>query len=214
MDKIELADLRRDYSRHELSETTVEADPFAQFLAWMNEALNSELIEPTAMTVSTVDADGRPSARVVLLKGFDHCGFVFFTNYESKKAADLSSNPNISLHFFWPDLERQIIVSGMVVRTSREQSELYFASRPVESRISAWASEQSSVLADREELENRVEEIRTRFEGQEIPCPPFWGGFRVMPNRFEFWQGRKSRLHDRICYTLNGDAWTISRLSP
>ena len=211
---MELADLRREYSRHELSESSVDADPFAQFSAWMAEAMNSEVIDPTAMTASTVDAGGRPSSRVVLLKAFGPDGFVFFTNYESKKAGDLAVNANISLHFFWPDLERQIIISGAAVKTTREESEGYFAKRPVESRIGAWASKQSSVLETREELEGRVAEIRQKFDGQEIPCPPFWGGFRVTPDRFEFWQGRASRLHDRICYTLGGNEWTISRLSP
>ena len=213
-DNMELADLRRDYSLKELSKATVDTDPFAQFSAWMNEALKSAVIEPTAMTVSTVDADGRPSSRVVLLKGFDANGFVFFTNYQSKKAVDLSLNPNISLHFFWPDLERQVIVNGTVAKTTREESEVYFASRPLDSRIGAWASKQSSVLTNREDLAKRVADIRERFAGQEIPCPPFWGGFRVTPCRIEFWQGRKSRLHDRICYTLGDDNWVISRLSP
>ena len=211
---MELADLRREYSRHGLSENSVDADPFAQFSAWMNEALNSEIIEPTAMTASTVDAAGRPSSRVVLLKGIDAQGFVFFTNYDSKKASDLDINPNISLHFFWPDLERQVIISGTTAKTSREESEEYFAKRPVESQIGAWASKQSSVLQTRKELEDGVAEIGQRFAGQEIPCPPFWGGFRVTPESFEFWQGRASRLHDRICYTRNGNAWMISRLSP
>ena len=214
METTNLADLRREYSREELSEPTIDRDPFAQFSAWMHEALKSEVIEPTAMTVSTVDGDGRPSSRVVLLKRFDHDGFVFFTNYESKKARDLSSNPNISLHFFWPDLERQITIDGTVAKTSREESERYFTSRPLESRIGAWASKQSSVLAKREELEKRVTDIREQFAGQEIPCPPFWGGFRVTPDRFEFWQGRQNRLHDRICYEVKGGGWSIVRLSP
>ena len=209
-----LADLRRDYSLRELSESTIDADPFAQFSIWMSDALQARVIEPAAMTVSTVDTGGRPSSRVVLLKGFDSNGFIFFTNYESKKAVDLSANPQISLHFFWPDLERQVTIDGTAAKTTREVSESYFASRPMESRIGAWASEQSSVLANREELVEKVDEIKERFEGQQIPCPPFWGGFVVTPNRFEFWQGRKSRLHDRILYTPGGDAWTISRLSP
>jgi pyridoxamine 5'-phosphate oxidase len=209
-----LADLRREYSLKELSESTIFADPFAQFSTWMDEALASEVIDPTAMTISTVDAAGHPSSRVVLLKKFDHEGFVFFTNYASKKASDLKENPNISLHFFWPDLERQVIISGTAAKTSPEDSAEYFASRPAASRIGAWASMQSSVLAGRQELEERIAATRERFAGQEIPCPPFWGGFRVTPSRFEFWQGRQSRLHDRICYTLDGEVWTISRLSP
>lgn len=211
---MDLADLRRDYSLRELSRSSVDADPIVQFTKWMNEAIDSGVIEPTAMTVSTVNADGRPSSRVVLLKGFDVDGFVFFTNYESRKAGDISANPHVSLHFYWPDLERQVIISGSVSKTSREESESYFASRPRESQIGAWASKQSSVLQTREELEKRVDAIRIRFGDGEISCPEFWGGFRVRPERLEFWQGRKSRLHDRIVYESENGSWNISRLSP
>ena len=214
MNNKHLANLRRDYSSQELLESTLPADPFAQFSTWMDEAINSEVLDANAMTVSTVDADGRPSSRIVLLKGFDHSGFVFFTNYESKKAADLDSNPNLALHFFWPDLQRQVSISGTAAKTPREESEVYFASRPVDSQIGAWASKQSTFLANRKELEDRVAEIRTRFAGKEIPCPPFWGGFRVTPSRFEFWQGGASRLHDRIVYELTDDLWRIFRVSP
>lgn len=211
---MELADIRRDYALKELSRGSVDADPIGQFAKWMNEALDSVVIEPTAMTVSTVNEGGIPMSRVVLLKGFDANGFVFFTNYESRKASDIAANAHVSLHFHWPDLERQVIISGTASKTSREESEAYFASRPRESRIGAWASKQSSVLQTREELEDRVEEVRARFGDGEIPCPPFWGGFRVMPKRVEFWQGRKSRLHDRIVYEIEKDGWSISRLSP
>lgn len=211
---MELADLRRDYSLKELSESSVERDPFAQFSKWMSEALDSAVIEPTAMTVSTVDAEGIPSSRVVLLKGVDGNGLVFFTNYESKKSADLTANPHVSLHFFWPDLERQVIIGGTTEKVSREESDAYFASRPIESRIGAWASKQSRILSGREELEKNVAEVRDRFRNGNIPCPPFWGGFRVRPDRFEFWQGRQSRLHDRIVYELSGSIWMIFRLSP
>ena len=214
MNNTDLANLRRDYSSQELSENSIAADPFAQFSKWMDEALNSKVLDANAMTASTVDAEGRPSLRVVLLKGFDRTGFVFFTNYESKKAADLDSNPNIALHFFWPDLQRQVAISGSAVKIAREQSEAYFASRSTDSQIGAWASKQSSRLTNRKELEDRVAEIEKQFDGNEIPCPPFWGGFRVIPERFEFWQGGASRLHDRICYTLAGDDWKIVRLSP
>lgn len=209
-----LADLRRDYSLTELSRSSVDPDPFTQFSKWMNDAFDSAVIEPTAMTVSTVDADGRPSSRIVLLKGFDANGFIFFTNYESKKGTDLTANPHASLHFFWSDLERQIIISGTAEKVLREESEEYFASRPLESRIGAWASKQSSVLADREELEDRVAQIGERFADGNVPCPPFWGGFRVTPSRIEFWQGRKSRLHDRIVYESIDVGWKIVRLSP
>ena len=212
--EIKLDDLRREYSSRELTRASVSDDPFTQFTAWMNEALNSQVLDANAMTVSTVDAVGKPSSRVVLLKGFDSRGFVFFTNYLSSKARDLDANANISLHFFWPDLERQVIINGTAAKTSREESEAYFATRPLESRIAAWASKQSSPLASRQELIDRVAEIRNRFEGQDVVCPPFWGGFRVTPVRMEFWQGRASRLHDRIVYERDGDMWTIVRLSP
>lgn len=214
MDKRALAKLRREYSLRELSRSTVESDPFAQFTIWMDEALTSEVIDPTAMTLSTADASGRPSARVVLLKGYDAAGFVFFTNYESQKGGELSINPQAALSFYWPDLERQVTISGTAEKTSREGSEAYFATRPAASRISAWASKQSEPLSDRHELDLRVAEIRKRFDGGEILCPPFWGGYRVFPDRFEFWQGRPDRLHDRICYTRNRDTWSITRLSP
>lgn len=213
MEKPNLADLRRDYSLRELDEATVLPDPFSQFLLWFDEATKAAVIEPNAMTLSTVGADGRPSARVVLLKGFDHNGLVFFTNYESRKGRELTNNPNACLHFFWPDLERQIIVNGTAEKTSREESQVYFDSRPLASRIGAWASRQSSVIASREILENREKELSKEF-GEQVPLPPFWGGFRLNPNKFEFWQGRQNRLHDRICFTLKNGVWAITRLSP
>ena len=209
----ELADLRRDFALESLSETTVKFDPFEQFSLWMNEALRSQIIDANAMTLSTVDAEGRPAARIVLLKGFNASGFRFFTNYESKKARDLAANPNTVLHFFWPELERQIAVYGTAAKIPHEESEAYFLSRPLESRIGAWASKQSTVLASRDELESRAGKIRDRF-GNDVPLPPFWGGFNVTPRKFEFWQGRQSRLHDRICYELNEATWNIYRLSP
>lgn len=214
MDKTALAELRRDYSLRELSRTTVAIDPFMQFSNWMNEALSSEIVDATAMTLSTVDAGHRPSSRVVLLKGFDARGLVFFTNYESQKGRDLAADPHAALSFYWPDLERQVLVRGIAEKTTADESQAYFATRPLASQIGAWASKQSGRLANRQELEASVAVITKRFEGREIPCPPHWGGFRVLPERFEFWQGRASRLHDRICYTLTGDAWVIERLSP
>lgn len=213
MDK-KLFELRRDYSMHELSEASIASDPFAQFATWFDEYLNSKPVEPNAVTLSTVGRDGRPSSRVVLLKGFDPNGFVFFTNYESKKARELTENPGVALHFFWPELERQVAIVGTAEKTSREESEMYFASRPEPSKLGAWASRQSEMLASRAELEKRVEEVRAKFDGQDIPCPPFWGGFRVKPVHFEFWQGRSSRLHDRIFYERDRDGWKISRLYP
>jgi pyridoxamine 5'-phosphate oxidase len=213
MNRQELADLRREFSSRELSESAVSADPLEQFAAWMDEALRSETIDANAMTLATVGEDGRPSARVVLLKYFGPEGLAFFTNYESKKGRDLAANPFASMHFFWPQLDRQIGICGPVERTSREDSEKYFNSRPIESRLGAWASAQSSVIESREILERRVEEYREKFGG-DIPLPPFWGGFRLQPERYEFWQGRQSRLHDRIVYERSDDSWKIMRLSP
>ena len=209
----ELADLRRDFSAEGLSETDVAASPFEQFSRWMDDALNADIIDPNAMTLSTVGPDGRPSARVVLLKYFGEGGFAFFTNYESKKGTDLDANPFTVLHFFWPQLDRQVAVYGRVEKTSREESEKYFNSRPVDSRLGAWASSQSRVIESRDVLEQRFEEFRERF-GDDVPLPPFWGGFRLTPDRFEFWQGRQNRLHDRIIYELVDGVWKISRLSP
>ncbi len=210
-----LAELRRDYSKQELDEASVAADPFVQFANWFEEYLNSSPAEPNAFVLSTVGSDGGPSSRVVLLKGFDPSGFVFFTNYESKKAGDLIENPRVALHFFWRELERQVQIAGRAGKTSRAESEAYFATRPPSCKLGAWASKQSEILSGRKELEDRVEEVRERFDTGDIPCPPFWGGFRVVPTRFEFWQGRTSRLHDRIRYELESDGnWKIVRLYP
>jgi pyridoxamine 5'-phosphate oxidase len=209
-----VADLRRDYSLQELSEDAVAADPFVQFGNWFDEYLASEPTEPSAFLLSTVGVDGEPSSRVVLLKGFDEHGFVFFTNYTSKKARDIAHESRVGMTFFWPELERQVHVRGVAERTSREESENYFASRPVASKLGAWASKQSTKLAGRSKLEDEFETIKKRFEGGDIPCPEFWGGFRIVPSRFEFWQGRRSRLHDRICYELKEGAWSIFRLYP
>lgn len=209
----ELADLRRDFSSAGLDEASCAANPFDQFSKWMDDALNADIIDPNAMTVSTVGEDGRPSVRVVLLKSFDSESFAFFTNYESKKGTDLLRNPFTVFHFFWPQLDRQVAIYGHVEKTSREESEEYFNSRPVDSRLGAWTSNQSREIDSREVLEKRFEEFREKF-GDDVPLPPFWGGFRLTPEKFEFWQGRQNRLHDRICYTLNDHKWKISRLSP
>jgi pyridoxamine 5'-phosphate oxidase len=213
MDK-NVSDLRRDYSLQELSEDAVAADPFAQFANWFDEYLASQPNEPSAFVLSTVGSEGDPTSRVVLLKGFDEHGLVFFTNYTSKKARDIAHESRVAMTFFWPELERQIHVRGVAEKTSREESETYFASRPDASKLGAWASKQSSELADRSELEEEFETLKKRFEGSEIPCPEFWGGFRIVPSRFEFWQGRRSRLHDRICYKLENGKWRIFRLYP
>jgi pyridoxamine 5'-phosphate oxidase len=208
-----LAQLRRDFTSRGLDESEVARDPFEQFRRWMDEALSADIIDANAMNLATVGPDGRPSSRIVLLKGFDRDGLVFFTNYESRKGRDFAANPFAAVNFFWPQLDRQIAVSGSVERTSREESEAYFHSRPLESRFSALASQQSAAISSRADLERRVAELREQY-GDSPPCPAFWGGFRVRPDRFEFWQGRPNRLHDRIEYRLAGGRWEIRRLSP
>ena len=209
-----LADIRREYSLKELTRRSVSSDPFEQFAVWMDEALQAEVPEGTAMTLSTAGLDGIASSRVVLLKGYDESGFVFFTNYESRKGRELASDPRASLNFFWPHLERQVNIRGSVERTSREESEEYFRSRPFESRIGAVASHQSATLASREDLESRVAELTKLYAGKDVPTPENWGGYRLAPIQFEFWQGRPSRLHDRICYRHIDEKWEISRLYP
>lgn len=209
----DLSDIRRDFASDGLLESNISADPFEQFSSWFDEALKADILDPNAMTVSTVGADNKPSARVVLLKGFDADGFVFFTNYGSKKGSDLAKNPNAVMSFFWRELNRQVIIYGTVEKTSRDESEDYFTSRPVDSRLAAWASEQSTRIEAREVLERRFDEFRKKF-GDEVPLPPFWGGFRLTPNKFEFWQGRQNRMHDRFVYELSENKWRRYRLSP
>jgi len=209
-----LADLRKDYACGSLDETSVDADPIRQFEAWFKQALDARLPEPNTMTLATVDARGYPSARIVLIKGVDERGFVFFTNYESRKGQDLTANPHASLLFYWIELERQVRIEGTVVKTSAEESDAYFNSRPLGSRVGAWASDQSRPLASRALLEAREQSFSERF-GENPPRPPHWGGYRLVPETMEFWQGRPSRLHDRILYTRQSTgAWRISRLSP
>ena len=213
MDRQELADLRRDFSAKGLDESDADADPLVQFGKWMTDALAADIRDPNAMTLATVGEDGRADARVVLLKFFGPEGFLFFSNYESKKARDLAANPHAALHFFWRQLDRQVSISGSVQKTSREESEKYFRSRPVDSRIGAWASNQSRVIESRAFLETRFRELKEKF-GDNVPLPDFWGGFRLTPERFEFWQGRENRLHDRLLYTQRPGGWKIERLSP
>lgn len=209
-----LAELRKDYARGSLDEASVDADPIRQFETWFKQALDARLPEPNTMTLATVDARGYPSARIVLVKGFDERGFVFFTNYESRKGHDLAANPHASLLFYWIELERQVRIEGTVVKTSAEESDAYFASRPLGSRIGAWASDQSREIAGRALLEAREKAFAERY-GENPPRPPHWGGCRLVPETIEFWQGRPSRLHDRILYTREADGhWRISRLSP
>lgn len=211
---LDLAALRQEYSRHELSRSSVAADPFEQFAVWFNEAAAAEIFEPNAMHLGTCSTDGIPSGRTVLLKGFDTEGFTFFTNYNSRKSRELIANPNCYLHFFWQELERQVLVRGTAAKTTPEESDTYFAQRPYASQIGAWASEQSSVVESREVLERRFEELSAEYSEGNFPRPEFWGGFRVTPSEFEFWQGRPSRLHDRILYSRAETEWQISRLSP
>lgn len=208
-----IADLRKEYAREALDEAHTDADPFKQFARWWDEATNSQLPEPNAMTLATADANGRPAARTVLLKGFDDSGFVFFTNYESRKGTELAANPRACLLFFWPELERQVRIDGDVARVDAAESDEYFRSRPLASRIGAWASPQSQVIPGRAWLLARAAEMGLRH-GLSPERPPHWGGFRVRPFAIEFWQGRPSRLHDRLLYTRAGDAWQRQRLAP
>jgi pyridoxamine 5'-phosphate oxidase len=210
-----LADLRKTYSIGSLEKSDVDSNPIRQFEAWFAQALEAKLPEPNAMTLATVDAHGRPSARIVLIKGVDERGFVFFTNYESRKGRELAGNPYASLLFYWIELERQVRVEGRIVQTSTAESDAYFASRPLGSRIGAWASNQSQVIESRSQLETREREISLQY-GDQVPRPPPWGGYRLVPEAIEFWQGRPSRLHDRLLYTRAGENsdWQISRLSP
>lgn len=209
-----LADLRKDYSLTGLLEPNLARDPFRQFDQWFREAEAAKLNEPNAMTLATASAEGLPSARIVLLKGVDGRGFVFFTNYESHKGRDLAANPRASLVFPWLELERQVIVSGTVAKVSREESDTYFQSRPIGSQLGAWASAQSTIVPDRDTLESNLRAIKTRYEGQPVPTPPHWGGYRVSPTTVDFWQGRRNRLHDRLRYRRTDDGWVIERLAP
>jgi pyridoxamine 5'-phosphate oxidase len=207
-------DLRKEYTRNGLTESVADADPVEQFRKWFEEALAADLHEPNAMTLGTATPGGRPSARIVLLKGFDERGFVFYTNYEGRKARELEDNPYCALVFYWGELERQVRVEGRASRIPKEESDAYFDSRPRGSRLGAWVSEQSRTIESREALEDRLRELEERYEGAEIPRPPFWGGYRVEPDSVEFWQGRENRLHDRLIYRRSERGWKIERLQP
>jgi len=216
-----IAHLRRDHGVQPLELDDLDPDPIVQFGRWMEEALEEGLLLPNTMALATADATGRPSVRMVLLKGFDERGFVFYTNYESRKSGELSANPAAALVFYWSPLERQVRVEGRVEKIAADESDAYFASRPLESRLGAWASRQSAPLGSRAELEERVAELERRlaelereYEGREVPRPPHWGGWLVRPDAIELWQGRPNRLHDRFLYTRSGDGWARTRLSP
>jgi pyridoxamine 5'-phosphate oxidase len=210
-----IADLRQDYRQQTFNETDANPDPIRQFRAWFEQAVQSELLEPNAMTLATVTPEGKPAARMVLLKEADERGFTFFTNYQSRKGQELAHCPTAALVFWWAELERQVRIEGSVEKVSADDSDRYFSTRPWGSRLGAWASEQSQVIRDRQVLEQRLKQLEQDYQDQEVPRPPHWGGYRLSPTLIEFWQGRSNRLHDRLCYRPDGTGeWQIERLSP
>lgn len=214
---MDIAALRREYAHASLSETDIDPDPVRQFERWLGDAIAAQISEPNAMTLATSTRDGVPSARIVLLKEVDARGFVFFTDYRSRKGAELAENPLAALVFGWKEIERQVRISGSVSPVTTAESEAYYRSRPRGARLGAWASHQSTVLPNREELEHRLLEVSSRYTGDDIPLPPHWGGYRVSPVEIEFWQGRANRLHDRLRYRREEDGatrWVVERLSP
>lgn len=205
---------RKNYTKGELDESEISKNPFEQFSTWFAIALENGISEPHAMNLATVDHSGKPSSRIVLLRSYDELGFTFYTNYKSIKGENILHNNYVALNFFWQQLEMQIRIEGKAIKTDPAVSDAYFSSRPRESQLSAWTSEQSSILKSRQELTERFEKLIAQFEGKEIPRPPHWGGYIVKAGKIEFWRGRAHRLHDRICYTLENDNWKIERLSP
>lgn len=209
-----IADLRKEYIKNILRKEDLKNDPLSQFAIWFEEAQKAAAAEPNAMTLSTVSASGKPSSRIVLLKGIEDQAMIFFTNYSSDKGKDMLENPHVALNFFWPELERQVRIEGSITKTSADESDVYFNSRPIGSQLGAWASPQSSIVDSREEMEANLLEFERKFKDQVIPRPPHWGGYKVSPEKIEFWQGRASRLHDRFLYSLETDRWKIDRLAP
>jgi pyridoxamine 5'-phosphate oxidase len=211
---VDASNLRKEYTSAGLDKADVDHDPVVQFQVWFENAIDADLHEPNAMILATATTDGKPSARTVLLKGYDERGFVFYTNYEGRKAGELETNPRCALLFYWGELERQVRVEGAVSRISEQESDEYFASRPRGSQLGAWASQQSRVVEGRCSLEQKLHSLQAEYEDREVPRPPFWGGYRVEPEEIEFWQGRESRLHDRLVYRREDGAWRIERLQP
>lgn len=209
-----LRDIRTNYQKYELNEETVNNDPILQLTAWLNDAIENQKADPTAMVLSTIDREGNPESRVVLLKELKAEGLIFFTNYESKKGQQISLHPKVSVVFFWPEMERQVRIKGKVEKISENDSEIYFLSRPLESQLGAWASPQSRVIKNRQILEENYIHFQRYFQEHEIKKPPHWGGYLIRPDYFEFWQGRSNRLHDRIEFQKSGEAWIIQRLAP
>jgi len=213
MDKVALAELRKSYERDELDEASCADDPLHQFEKWLEQAVKAQLPEPNAMTLATVGADGRPSTRIVLIKGFDARGMVWYTNYDSRKGRELAHQPHAALQFHWVELERVVRIEGRVEKVSAAESDAYYATRPLDSRIGAWASPQSQPISTRAVLVGNAAKAAARY-GLNPPRPPHWGGYRLVPDRWEFWQGRRSRLHDRVGYSLVSGRWTRQRLAP
>ncbi len=211
---LNLQDMRQDYKKAELSEESVSESPFVQFEKWFGDAQKSQLLEPNSMVFATCGSDGLPNLRAVLLKIFDERGFVFFTNYHSDKAREIEENPNVAAEFLWLDLERQVRVRGRCEKISTAESLSYFLKRSRESQIGAWVSDQSKIISSRKMLMMQIEKMKAKFQSGDVPLPDFWGGYRILPQSIEFWQGRESRLHDRILYTKEGENWKISRLAP